>query len=325
MMASWPGLSWPSTVLILRDAIEFQSGYICFLRLVPLDCFMSKRSPQAGPKPPRKCIFCGEGGKSGNPMSEEHLWSEWMAPLLPKNKGTRYVEYAESFRATQPAGPKLLRDRQGGAIDKRYKVVCKRCNETWMSAMEMAVRPRLIPLIKGEPILLGECDRQMLADWIMLKAFVVEHTSYRDFPAEPISSQQDREYFMLLRQLPFGVRIWIAQHTSPEKWRSAVFGHNFGAAPPHGPLPPPPRPKNTQIITLGIGALLVHIFWTTSATLYSWIKFEGLVPPFRELWPMTKDDIRWRPLLTISEYDIEKLVQSSDAFVAGPHVQFVDD
>lgn len=286
---------------------------------------MPKKPQRAGLKPPGKCIFCGDGAKPGNPMSEEHLWSEWMAPLLPKDKGTSYVEYAESFSATQPTGPKLLRNRQGGATDKRFKVVCKRCNETWMSAMEKAVQPRLTPLIKGEPTVLGECDRQMLADWIMLKAFVVEHTSYRGFPAAPISSQQDREYFMLLRQLPFGVRIWIAQHTSPKKWRSAVFGHSFGAAPPYGPLPPPPRPKNAQIITLGIGALLIHIFWTTSEPLYSWIKVEGLVPPFRELWPLTHEDIRWRPLFTISEDDIEKLVRASDSFVAGPHVRFIDD
>ena len=38
-------------------------------------------------RPSRKCIFCGEGGTGGNPMTEEHLWPEWMHPYLPQVSG----------------------------------------------------------------------------------------------------------------------------------------------------------------------------------------------------------------------------------------------
>lgn len=258
-------------------------------------------------------------------MSEEHLWSSWMAPLLPQGQALQHVEYAEKFRGRVSLGNPTYRTKHGSAATKRYKVVCKRCNETWMSGMETMAKPRLIPLIKGQPTLLNDRDRQMVADWIMLKVLIAEHTAYSDFPAEPLYSKEDYEYFMLLRQLPFGVRIWIGHHTGT-KWKSAIFGHSAGILPPHVPPPEPPMPpKNTHAITLGIGSLLIHVLMTTAEPVYSWLTMGSLVPPFRLLWPLTPEDIRWLPLHSLTDAEADQLVNSFDDFISGPHVQYIGD
>lgn len=243
----------------------------------------------------------------------------------PHEHGLEHVEYADILTRGQSERQALVhRTRRGAAANKTVKVVCKRCNETWMSGMEAAVTPILTPLIRGQATLLNERDRQMMTDWIMLKVLVSEHTSYPSSPAQPVSTQQHREHFMVLREIPHGVRIWLARHNGT-KWKSAIFGETTRLGLPHVPLPPPPRTKNAEVVTFGLGELLIHVLWLTWEPLYSWFTLQNIVPPFRALWPLDENDIRWPPLYTLTDADADRLVAAFGEAIRSKGVLWVED
>src|SRR5262245_48996731 len=99
------------------------------------------------------CVFCGEGGTPGNPISPEHLWSTWMAdllaPLLPKDDEPEHIEFHETARRGTVKIMSESRSVRGLAHRKKtIKAVCQHCNHGWMSIIEDAAKPRLTPLIR---------------------------------------------------------------------------------------------------------------------------------------------------------------------------------
>jgi hypothetical protein len=81
---------------------------------------------QQGRKKPRKCIFCGEGGIRGNPMTEEHLWPEWMHPYLPQMPDIKTTAGHHRVLFGEIVIERKI--REGQVFLKRFKVVCKKCN-----------------------------------------------------------------------------------------------------------------------------------------------------------------------------------------------------
>jgi hypothetical protein len=110
---------------------------------------------------PKECAFCPHTGK----LSLEHIIPKWINPLFPGKK---------LFSATNQAGD-VVRQYTDKKIDWTAKVVCKSCNETWMSNIEnQHAKPVMTDLIIGKvdiPI------PQSSARSIALFAFN-RHTSY---------------------------------------------------------------------------------------------------------------------------------------------------
>src|ERR1700693_2330476 len=93
---------------------------------------------------PRPCAFCPSIAK----ISGEHIWSQWMAKLFPSA--------AVNFSKIEKDGSVSKRWRMSG-LDMAANVVCKTCNETWMSAVEVEyAKPAMADLILGKPVNLCE-------------------------------------------------------------------------------------------------------------------------------------------------------------------------
>jgi hypothetical protein len=94
---------------------------------------MVNRRQQSHRAPPRRCVFCGKGGTRGNPMSEEHLWPTWMHPYLPINK--EYGKHEMYGTVIDRIFRTIRKKPQMGQVFtmRIQNVVCKNCNETWMS------------------------------------------------------------------------------------------------------------------------------------------------------------------------------------------------
>src|ERR1700693_636181 len=89
---------------------------------------------------PRPCAFCPSIAK----ISGEHIWSQWMAKLFPSA--------AVNFSKIEKDGSVSKRWRMSG-LDMAANVVCKTCNETWMSAVEVEyAKPAMADLILGKPV-----------------------------------------------------------------------------------------------------------------------------------------------------------------------------
>ena len=84
----------------------------------------------------KQCIFCG-----GAPTVVEAVFSTWLGNRLPKGKAVTQL-------AVNPMAPSA-RTYPGTAFRGRAKVVCKKCNNEWMSQIEEKASRLLKPMLFG--------------------------------------------------------------------------------------------------------------------------------------------------------------------------------
>jgi len=259
-------------------------------------------SERAKRRSPRKCIFCGEGGTPGNPMTEEHLWPEWMHAYLPQIPGMKTQAGRSRMRPGQLVNQQKI--REGHVFTKRFRLVCKRCDTGWMSSIEEQAKPILVPMLQGQRITLLKNHKIRLAHWIALKVMVMESID----PIDCVITEFEREDFRATRTMPGLMRIFIGTHDLDEWytgfWHQTLRAH-LGSTPPtqtNGLG----RFKNIQTTAFGIGRIFSLSFVTTIQDL-------GFNPIFgirkvRRLWPLRDQVIAW-PLVDLSLSEANKLAQ----------------
>lgn len=143
----------------------------------------------------RKCIFC----EANNANSREHFYSGWMHDLLPLGPQGSYTgEIIDEHPKTREVSRHDKRLKPGELYTKKMKVVCGTCNNEWMSGIEEAARPLLVPIIKGEAITLDADQLKLVAQWATLKAIVCEH----DNRGTEVTPQAERTAFMAEGLIP---------------------------------------------------------------------------------------------------------------------------
>ena len=168
--------------------------------------------PATSPKQPRACIFCG----ATKNITEEHVFSVWMHKYLPtRNRRSRYAlmsrERINDFKT-----------KEGGVNSLRQRVVCRNCNNTWMSATETTVKASLIPLMAAEKFGLTAERQRDLARWAVLKSIVLEYD-------DAAFSQQECREFMRNSNLSDKCFVWIARCGS-ERWRTRALREQTSVA-----------------------------------------------------------------------------------------------
>lgn len=257
-------------------------------------------------KPPGRCIFCQGGASPGNPMTKEHLWSKWMADIL--NIGTEYHEFRTAFSNSQnKVLREAFRDRQGAANTKKIRVVCKACNNGWMSALETDVQPYLKPLLLGQPIIITQEAQILIAKWISLKILIAEHDSFGGLPADGIFSQEYRTSFMQNPTPLPGIRILAGPHKG-WKWQAAFFTHTstltFTLSNATSPFIG--GPSNVHAISWGIGAIAFYIIATTNADFYRGMELFS-INDFITFWPVKSKTILWPTGVWFTDEALDKL------------------
>jgi hypothetical protein len=266
-------------------------------------------------RPSRKCIFCGEGGTRGNPMTEEHLWPEWMHPYLPQVSGTRTQAGRHRVRLGEVIAER--KTREGHAFAKRFRLVCKQCNSSWMSGIEDAAKPILIPMLEGRSITLLKNSRVTIATWIALKVMVSECIE----PSDAVIDQDERSEFKLTRTMPRRLRIWLGTHDLQEwytgYWHQTLLSY-FGQRPPEA------RPvgafKNIQTTAIGVG----HIFFLSFVTTLHQLELNPVsrVRKIRRLWPLRSQPVVW-PLSPLSSVEANDLADSLRELMRSPIAEWL--
>jgi hypothetical protein len=103
----------------------------------------------------RRCVFCGVEGK----LTKEHVVPRWFTDLLDIPKTFKFVHEHQDDGAER-------RVRTGSSIDIQAKAVCGRCNSGWMSDLERAAMPLLIPMLSGEATTLDRPAMDTIAFWV---------------------------------------------------------------------------------------------------------------------------------------------------------------
>ena len=163
------------------------------------------------PRPQRTCIFCG-----GKGLTREHAFAEWLRPYLRSAQPEHYFGDHELL----PTGTtSAVKKWSGDPHSRRLRVVCKTCNEGWMSKLQQTAKPYLVPLVDGQNCVLGETAQNVLAAWGAMSVMVSEHFVR---PAKRAISKEERQHLWLRGTPPETFKIWIG-HYARHHWRGRWF------------------------------------------------------------------------------------------------------
>jgi len=161
----------------------------------------------------RRCAFCPSEAK----MSAEHLWSAWIGELL------NFPSY--EWRRVDPQSHEQQFGRSGG-MNFTAKVVCKPCNNTWMSTIEGRTKDVFSSVIKdGTQTMLSLSDIVTLATFAFKCSVVASHMNSTH---EPFFTRGDRERFRTSLAIPGPVQMWTARYSGKHSGYGLLDSHVIG-------------------------------------------------------------------------------------------------
>jgi hypothetical protein len=158
-------------------------------------------------------------------MSKEHIFGDWLRPLFPRDAGTTHTHGIVTWPLTGPkhVAPSLATfERQGHSGSKKVRVVCKPCNEGWLSNdIESVAKPVLIPLIRGRAGIVNHATQRIVSTWAAKIAMTAEHVN----PDKSVIHQAERTWLKVNLLPPHGWHIWAVTYAG-SKWRDlGIFQH----------------------------------------------------------------------------------------------------
>lgn len=242
---------------------------------------------------PSACIFCG-----GTPLSEEHILPQWMKacfqPLPPVRSGLQE-------RLDRNGRPSLITvtNRQGSLFTRRPKIVCKPCNEGWMSQLESSVKPTLKRMFAStECHLLTAEEGATLATWAAKTAINFE---YFEYPTKISVDQDRRRQLRDTRRPPAGTFVWIGQGSHPRGVSVCRASWDVLDDPAPPGAPDDLGPRNTQLVGMWLGNVFLLVFMTSKAQAAR-ICVDASFPGLRRIGP-TPEDGAWPsgPIIDMTE------------------------
>lgn len=203
-------------------------------------------------KPQTRCVFC-----NGTPVTKGHIWPEWFDRFLPPKASHHLDSVGEilTFKLTAEGPSPRSTTRQGHAGSRKPRNTCIDCNGGWMSRLEQANIHQMSALLTGQPAVLQPVDQWLLASLAALITIRFEFTDPQ-MQAVPV---EDRSALVATGHVPFDTwRIWIARYVgdNPEDHWCRHFGMQVVSSPQK---PPRPHKCNTQVTTMVIGKLCMHV------------------------------------------------------------------
>ncbi len=269
----------------------------------------------------RRCIFCG-----GTGMSKEHFWPKWASQNVSSTQSKSYAQelHTSSGYPRVPVHPPHRRKRNGDLSTVKFRVVCRSCNNGWMSRVEQAAKPHLLALMSGVPTVLDRAAQRSIAAWITMKVIVAEH----DQPDTAMTPAADRE---ALRSdppvLPEYFVIRIGMHTLAAQ--TAYRRHSETLMFASHDITPPPVPemlgmgRNAQMVTFAFAALLVHVFAARDCGRKpeQMLSFSNQALP--QLWPHQAEQFSWPPRRLVQRRELPQLLNGLEDLVAKQQVKWV--
>jgi hypothetical protein len=93
----------------------------------------------------KNCIFCGVAGTAKNPITDEHVWSDWLKKIIVRRSTRSETRTKISTLTGRP--PRIFESPK-----QLMGVVCAKCNNEWMSDIVTAAIPAATAAATGLPI-----------------------------------------------------------------------------------------------------------------------------------------------------------------------------
>jgi hypothetical protein len=251
----------------------------------------------------RFCIFCG-----ASPLTKEHIWADWLRAYIPKNMPHHHS--ARSILNSDQSVEQVRKKQPGDPRSRQLKIVCAHCNNGWMSRLQEAAKPILIPLLQGKPSTLNRSRQQIVSAWSAMTVICAEYL-------QPLSLS-----------IPVTARRWLYQHKmAPNNFRIWIGNYERGDWVPHwvhtslrisehegvqGWTVHPdgtPRP-NTQVTTFIAGQLFLHAFTCPFPEILAKPEITNMVDSrLLQIWPIEHAFIAW-PTTIITDREADNLAGS---------------
>jgi hypothetical protein len=198
------------------------------------------------------CIFCGD-----HPTTREHIWAKWLGQFIPKTM-RNYSSGSSILNADSVEHTSKIWG--GDPCGRQLQIVCKRCNERWMSDLQKTAKPILIPLLRGTDISLNGQRQRTLAAWAAMSVICAEYF----YPHRTAVSVTDRRWLFNTKTAPNDFRIWIGNYERKEwkpHWVHTSLRITEHALEHRWAIQPDGTPRaNTQTTAFVVGRLFIHAF-----------------------------------------------------------------
>lgn len=268
-------------------------------------------------KKQRTCIFCGRKGN----ISKEHFWPEWLGQYFPKGSDDRYISEFHESESKAPIRLQKRTERQGNVITKKIRVVCRECNNGWMSILEAKVKPIIAGFLTGSNFILTKDHVNDLSLWATVKSIVGEHAEEHMV----LTPSVDRYLVYKDYAIPDYFRVFVGIHSSETK--AAYLRHSSTLSLTlAGPDPPMLRDtqRNTHTVSFLVGPILLHVVAVRVAN-FKFVDEIFSVGELVRLWPPAVEEIDLLSLKVIDDDGLRiiasklgNLMSSARVMHAGP-------
>lgn len=231
------------------------------------------------------CIFCEATGATVK-ISKEHTFSNWINKVLtPEAVGSDLSMERTILHGPQAGTANTWPVKE--VASHTVAVVCKPCNEGWMSQLETQVRPLIEPMILGQTATLTSDQQITVATWAALKTAVFEHV----WTDQPVLTAQDRRLIMDHNMPPASMQVRLAAVESqgiPLQARARGY-----ARPDSGDV--------AYCLTLVIGCIVVQSFAGPGAGEHGFRSVGANGPDYIGIYPPQLGNVQWPPAAVLND------------------------
>ena len=123
-----------------------------------------------------RCVFC-----DGTDMTEEHLIADWAhRAFARKRKPDSFITGTFTGRTVVPGRSEMrLEAVPEGDAAATARVICRDCNNTWLSKIDNVASQVLRPLVRGErEVRLDRAGQRAVAAWIYKSALIFDASQH---------------------------------------------------------------------------------------------------------------------------------------------------
>jgi len=232
----------------------------------------------------RQCLFC-----PSTKLNQEHIWPNWIVKQfrhrLPGHRG---------YRVSQTRNDKRILSVSAN-LEHTTRVVCRPCNEGWMSRVESAAKPELTSLIHFavgvRPVTVEA--QLILSVWATLRSMVFESL----LPAERrLFTQPQREAFKAMLepdedpnrafQFPVRIFVWLTMLTGAETNARLNVTTGRNSDQPG---------TDVHLANFSIGQAYFQVLAFGDSAAFGDLDKARMHEATTRLWPARDADLRWPP------------------------------
>jgi hypothetical protein len=245
-----------------------------------VSCFLGAMNQQGSG---RACIFCG----ATDDLTKEHLWPSWFNKVLPN---------VHTHRVTlERPGEEASSWVRSNIADQEIAYVCGTCNHGWMSGLERAVKPSLIPMFRGRHYTLDQPQQRALAAWAFKTAIIGEYLDPPNavIPFEVRSALVRRSSDLPeFGEPPRGATVFLAG--IDPRWGSTQQFANYRLVPLRPSHGDPPAEGKGYVATILVTYVALQVLWNPSERLGIVGHDPEVAARTARIWPFERS-FQWPP------------------------------